>query len=218
MHADIQELLAIRDGAPVDAMVAQHALECPVCSRELTRLGAMKNELRQLPSCEPPERAWASIRSQMEGLPPRRSNRAPLAALAASIAVAVLVLPLMHRTQVSTPPDTSAAAGQLPAGDDKDGLGALMQRSQRLEAVLQVLPRRPQVELAGTSATIDELQNRIQLVDHQLSTASAEQPGTDARRLWSARVELMNSLVHVRYAEAAGNADLSEPSTNLGAI
>jgi hypothetical protein len=218
MHADFQELLAIRDGAPVDAMVSQHALECPECSRELTRLAALKNELRQLPSYEAPERAWASIRSQVERLPLRRPNRAPLAALAASIALAVLVLPLMHRTPVFTPPDTSVSASQLPGGDDQDGLGALMQRSQRLEAVLQVLPRRPQVELAGTSATIDELQNRIQLVDHQLSTASVDQPGPDARRLWSARVELMNSLVHVRYAEAAGNADLSEPSTNLGAI
>jgi hypothetical protein len=217
MHADFQELLAIRDGAPVDAMVARHALECPECSRELTRLAALKHELRQLPSYEPPKHAWASIRSQMERLPPRRPNRAPLVALAASIALAVLVLPLLHRTPLLVPPDTSVSAGQL-RGDDKDGLGALMQRSQRLEAVLQVLPRRPQVELAGTSATIDELQNRIQLVDHQLSTASADQPGADARRLWSARVELMNSLVHVRYAEAAGNADLSEPSTNLGAI
>jgi hypothetical protein len=218
MHADFQELLAIRDGAPVDAMVSQHALECPECSRELTRLAALKNELRQLPCYEEPERAWASIRSQVERLPLRRPNRAPLAALAASIALAVLVLPLMHRTPVFTPPDTSVSASQLPGGDDQDGLGALMQRSQRLEAVLQVLPRRPQVELAGTSATIDELQNRIQLVDHQLSTASVDQPGPAARRLWSARVELMNSLVHVRYAEAAGNADLSEPSTNLGAI
>jgi hypothetical protein len=218
MHADFQELLAIRDGAPVDASVAQHAPECPECSRELTRLTALKNELRKLPPYEPPERAWASIHSQLERLPPRRPNRAPLAALAASLALAVLVLPLLHRTPVFTPSDTSASPSQLPPGDDNDGLGALMQRSQRLEAVLQVLPRRPQVELAGTSATIDELQNRIQLVDHQLSTASADQPGTDARRLWSARVELMNSLVHVRYAEAAGNADLSEPSTNLGAI
>jgi hypothetical protein len=217
MHADFQELLAIRDGAPVDALVARHALECPECSRELTRLAALKNELRQLPSYEPPERAWASLRSQMERLPPRRPNRAPLVALAASITLAVLVLPLIHRTPVLIPPDSSVSASQLP-GNDKDGLGALMQRSQRLEAVLQVLPRRPQVERAGTSATIDELQNRIQLVDHQLSMASADQPGADARRLWSARVELMNSLVHVRYAEAAGNADLSEPSTNLGAI
>jgi hypothetical protein len=207
-----------RDGAPVNATAAQHALECPDCSRELTRLARLKSELRQLPSYDPPERAWASIRSQMERLPARRPNRAPLAALAASIALAVLVLPLIHRTPVLAPPGTSASAGPLPTGDDKDVLGALMLRSQRLEAVLQVLPRRPQVELAGTSATIDELQNRIQLVDHQLATASADQPGTDARRLWSARVELMNSLVHVRYAEAAGNADLSEPSTNLGAI
>jgi hypothetical protein len=207
MHADFQELLAIRDGAPIDAMLAQHARECPECSRRLTRLTALKNELRQLPGFEPPQRSWAAIRSRMQRLPPRRPSRAPVAALAASIALAVLVLPLMHRTPVLTTTD-----------DDREGLGALMRRSQRLDAVLQVLPRRPQVELAGTSATIDELQNRIQLVDHQLATASADQHGDDVQRLWSARVELMNSLVHVRYAEAAGSADLSEPSTNLGAL
>ena len=32
MHADFQELLAIRDGIPVDAMVAQHALECSLAN------------------------------------------------------------------------------------------------------------------------------------------------------------------------------------------
>src|SRR6202012_545401 len=119
MHADYQDLLAIRDGAPVDAMVARHALECPECRRELARLAALKNELRRLPSYEPPERAWASIRSQMKRLPARRPSRAPLVALAASIVLAVLVLPLIHRTPVLMHPETSA--GPL-SGDDNDGL------------------------------------------------------------------------------------------------
>jgi len=129
-----------------------------------------------------------------------------------------LVLPMMHQTTVLPPGDSSITDNQGPLAAGADSVGTLMQRSQRLDAVLQVLPRRPQVERAGTSATIDELQNRIQMLDLQLSAATGEQHHDDARRLWNARVELMNSLVHVRYAEAAANADLSEPSTNLGAI
>jgi hypothetical protein len=218
MHADFQELLAIRDGAPVDANVMQHMTLCAECSRELARLVALKNDLQELPSFEPPARAWAVIRGQLQRQPQHRPSRAPLLALAASVVVAVLVLPMIHRTPVLVPSDASVSANDQPTSDDKDALGALVRRSQRLEAVLQVLPPRPRVERAGTSATIDELQNRIQMLDLQLSAASEGEHGNDAQRLWSARVELMNSLVHVRYAEAAGNADLSEHSTNLGAI
>ena len=92
-----------------------------------------------------------------------------------------------------------------------------MDRSQRLDALLQILRRPAQVERAGTSATIDELQSRIQLLDLQLSATPKDQL-PHAQRLWSARVELMNSLVHVRYAEAAGSADISEPLNSPGAI
>jgi hypothetical protein len=217
MHAHFEELLDIRDGAPVDAKVLQHTHQCADCSRELARLTALKSDLRQLPCFEPPARAWHAIRDQLERQPQRRTSRAPLFALAASVMVAVLVLPMMHRAPVLLPGDSSRIANQATGVAGSDSLGTLMQRSQRLDAVLQVLPRRPQVERAGTSATIDELQNRIQMLDLQLSAATGEQHHDEAR-LWNARVELMNSLVHVRYAEAAANADLSEPSTNLGAI
>lgn len=218
MHAHFEELLAIRDGAPVDAKVVQHTSQCAECSRELARLTALKSDLRKLPSFEPPTRAWTAIRGQLQHQPQRRPSRAPLFALAASVMVAVLVLPMMHRTSVLIPGGSSGSANQAGMVPEADSVGTLMQRSQRLDAVLQVLPRRPQVERAGTSATIDELQNRIQMLDLQLSAAAGEQHHDDARRLWNARVELMNSLVHVRYAEAAANADLSEPSNNLGAI
>jgi hypothetical protein len=220
MHAHFQELLDIRDGAPVDSTVLQHIGQCDECGRELARLTTLKGELRQLPGFEPPARAWNGIRERMERQPSRRPSRAPAFALAASVLVAVLVLPMIHRSQELPPGDFSSAVNPANAIPEaaSESVGSLMQRSQRLDAVLQVLPRRPQVERAGTSATIDELQSRIQMLDVQLSAASGEQRHDDAQRLWNARVELMNSLVHVRYAEAAANADLSEPSSNLGAI
>ena len=224
MHADYQELLALRDGDPVDAQAAQHVSQCADCSRALAQLNALQEQLRRLPAFEAPERAWAGIRRRLERAPQRQRNPWPMVGLAASIMVTVLVLPLLHREPGMSVGHAIPGEGQNPAGAGQDSLGALVMRSQRLEAVLQVLPRRPVAERAGTSATIDELQNRIQMLDLQLSAAGrgdAQQPAAaheDARRLWSARVELMNSLVHVRYAEAAGNADLSETASNLGAL
>ena len=56
---------------------------------------------------------------------------------------------------------------------------------------------------AATSATIDALQARIQLLDSALSAADAGPSARpDAQRMWSQRVQLMNSLVGMRYAEA----------------
>jgi hypothetical protein len=219
MHATFQDLLTLRDGMPVDAEFKQHVSQCADCNRELTQLVALKEGLRQLPACEPPARAWNAIHAEVNRQSPRRPSRAPFAAFAATVLIAVLVLPLMHRTLGSHSSNPVVSATQAPATASQDSVGVLVKRSQRLEAVLQVLPPRPQVERAGTSATIDELQNRIQFLDLQLSANSAgELQRDDAQRLWGARVELMNSLVKVRYAQAAGNADLSESSNNLGAI
>jgi hypothetical protein len=211
MHADFQTLLALRDAGPVDVQLKAHLEQCADCSRKLAQLTAVKHNLHQLPFFEPPARAWSAIQTELQRQPQRRPSKTPIAAFAASVAIAVLVLPLIHRE----PP---LATGAQTAAE-RDSLSALMDRSQRLDAVLQVLPPRPQVERAGTSATIDELQNRIQLLDLQLSASSkAELPQGDAQRLWSARVELMNSLVQVRYAQAAGSADLAQPSNIPGAI
>jgi hypothetical protein len=73
------------------------------------------------------------------------------------------------------------------------------------------------VERAATSAAIDDLQTRIQILDQQLS-AAANDDRYRTQRLWSARVELMNSLVYVRYAEAARNGDRPDHSSTIGAI
>jgi hypothetical protein len=170
----------------------------------------LKQQLRQLRQFEPPPGSWTHIRAELQRQTQLRPSRAPLVALAASVIIAVLVLPLIHRTSGTLP---NAPASAMPS------VAMLVSQSQRLEAVLQVLPPRPLVERAGTSATIDELQNRIQILDLQLSAnGKGELQLDDSQRLWNARVELMNSLVHVRYAEAAGSADLTEPSNTLGAI
>ena len=173
---------------------------------ELARLNRLKHELRQLPPFEPPEHAWPLIRERLERLPRRRRGVPRVfmpAAVVAGLVATLTLLWLMHMDRGHSGPD--------------DAIQSLVSRSQRLEAVLNTLPPRPTVERAATSATIDELQTRIQMLDQQLS-AAANDDRHRTRRLWSARVQLMNSLVYVRYAEAARNGDRSDHSSTIGAI
>ncbi len=90
----------------------------------------------------------------------------------------------------------SAAAGGIP-------LATLISESQQLERTLRALPRGPQVVSGGTAGTISELQDRIAMVDYQMSMGQLDEDDPDvARRLWQERIELMNSLLAVRYAQA----------------
>jgi hypothetical protein len=203
MHADFAQLLAVRDGTPIDPGVEEHIVKCSKCSFELTHLARVKYDLRQLPGFEPPLRTWLAVREQLEGTPRRRAPTRPLWAFAFFDHGAVPTRPGLAQQSVTRESDT---------------VKTLIGRSQRLEAILHTLPPRPNVERAGTSATIDDLQASIQRVDAQLSDPVRSTLDRDrTERLWSARVELLNSLVHVRYAEAA-IAGYWTPSYNFGVI
>jgi len=70
--------------------------------------------------------------------------------------------------------------------------------------LLAAMPQRPAVARAGTSVPIETLEAEVQWLDHQLSLAGADPatavPGTE--HLWRDRVEVMDSLVRLRYVEA----------------
>ena len=75
--------------------------------------------------------------------------------------------------------------------------------NKALEELLAAMPSRPAVERAGTSLPIESLEAEVQWLDHQLSLAGATgEPAPEAERLWQDRVEVMNSLVQLRYVEA----------------
>jgi hypothetical protein len=205
MHADFQELLSLRAGAPVAADVALHVSKCPKCGLELGRLQRLAADLTQLPQFEPPQRVWFTIQEQLtEGAPRHaRSHWVYVSAAAAAIIAvisAVLWSSTIHRDAAARTP-TVAAETATPVLDP-DSIGPLVQRSQELEAVLQKMPQRPMVERAATSATIDEIQSSIQMVDLRLSDGS-QIDQQEATRLWNTRVQLLDSLVYVRYAEVA---------------
>jgi hypothetical protein len=220
MHARIEHLLSLRDGEPVASEVAAHVRSCPLCSGELQRLSALRAEMQSLPSFDPPEAAWERIQLT---IPQRRSTLAPrkvgfAAAAAALITLAAIALIARHGDQHSNQ-HRAGACSQAADGNscatrpkvmndpaahsDMSHLDQLVAQSQQLEQILQTLPQRPRIERVSTAATIDTIEQRIQWLDFQLSSApDGDLSEEQSRRLWRERVELMDSLVKVRYAEA----------------
>jgi LPS O-antigen subunit length determinant protein (WzzB/FepE family) len=165
----------------------------------IQELAGLRAQLRQLPDFTPPPAAWLAIHRRllpMQATPPAPVRRhSPRLLAMAAAALPVIAIALLWQLQRDSAP---SLATTTPGSID-----ALVARSQHLESLLQQLPPRPAVEHAATSATINALQARIQLLDSELSTTdeSANAPA-DAHELWSQRVQLMNSLVGMRYAEA----------------
>jgi hypothetical protein len=211
MHADFQELLSLREGEPVAAEVAQHVSKCPRCALELGRLQQLAQDLKQLPQYEPPPRSWLQIQQRLvaQAARPRRLGWIPLSAAAA--ALIAIVSGLLWTTRIdrdhAAQPVAGMATGSAAARDDGESIAQLVLHSQELEALLRRMPRRPTVERAETSATIDEIQSSIQMLDMQLANVTKNDTDHDeAQRLWSTRVQLLDSLVYVRYAEVARDA------------
>jgi hypothetical protein len=130
-----------------------------------------------------------------------------------------------HSPRESNEVSDSANAAMAELGDGAaaaQNVGSLVIRSQELESRLQRLPRRPHIERGSTSATIDTLQSRIQWLDYQLSLSSdVGMTESQSAQLWENRIQLMDSLLKVRSAEAQRAAVLftsSPDSVSAGFI
>jgi hypothetical protein len=211
MHPGIRELVTLRDGAPVASRVAEHVKACQQCGAEIARLKELRAQLRQLPGFAPPQGAWAVIEQTLSNPRPvtTRALGMRTALLIAGLLGATLLSALLWQSKRDRPsinhPSINADFGSVRA----QSLPTLVARSQRLESLLRGLPR-PALERAATSAAIDELQARIQVLDVQLS---GEPERGQAQQLWAARVQLLDSLVSLRYAEHAAHSDFGSPGS-----
>lgn len=212
MHAcnavTLDQLLSVRDGGLLDAAAARHIAACDACARELARLRATQAALKSLPQMAAPAYDAAALRARLRAA---RLYRVAGTAAAAGIAALALLLAVTlggNRDRATLAANPAARESALPAPIEPE-LHSLVIRSQELESYLQRLPRRPHVERASTSIVIDSLQDSIQWVDYQLSLAGdVGMTDRQAARLWQDRVQLMDSLVKVRYAEAQRTAYL----------
>lgn len=209
MHASVDHLLSLRDGQPVDAATVVHVEQCQRCSAELRKLREMQARLQSLPALDAPS-SFAEIQRAM-ARPAARPRRAVTARLVAALAFVTLTsiffVALRDETGSNVANEQPARQQESPSDVvDRARVPELVARSQQLEGLLQQLPERPSIERVSTAAMIDTIEDRIQWLDFQLSDAPDSGLNEEqTRRLWRERVELMDSLVKVRYAEGGAS-------------
>lgn len=191
MHVNIGQLIAVRDGEPVDADIRDHVERCVACQGSVAELRAMRKALAELPTEIPPEGAWNRIieNRRMESAPSVHPRHPAIAAGLAAVSIAVLAvlglrsLPVVER---ENPPREQAQ------------LAHLQQQSRELEQLLRQY-RAPAVVSVRAASTVGELEDSIALIDYRLSSPGVS--GAEQRSLWAQRVALMESLVTVRTVE-----------------
>jgi hypothetical protein len=211
MHASIDHLLSLRDGEPVDAATAAHVEQCPRCSAELRRLRETRAQLQSLPQLDAPS-SFQEVQRAMArpAAAPRRALTARLVAGLAFVTLTAIFFVALRDETTPTVVEDSTQRGVEPVEQvtsplehvENARVPELVAQSRQLDDLLQQLPARPRIERVSTAAMIDTIEERIQWLDFQLSDA----PGSglneeQTQRLWRERVELMDSLVKVRYAE-----------------
>jgi len=203
MHAEIAELLNLRDSSLVDARIKQHVDACPRCRRELAHLSAVRAGLRALPELPAPDISWEDVvaRAQAQG-PILRSERldgwyGAAVGIAATVVMTVSLLLLGQREAPTQPTTVPAAAAMV------DSTPQLMGRSRQLEESLRSVDLQGRIMSGRTASTIAALEERIAYIDQLLSrTDGPPLQQEQRRRLWQQRVVLLDSLVRLRYAEA----------------
>jgi hypothetical protein len=213
MQPDLEDLLAIRDGAPLEASAKAVIESSPRHAREVERLRRMQRALRALPALEPPADVLARILEATEAGNAGHGRWLRLAA-GASVAAAVATVAIVYAT-TSGQPQPDAVAPTVVASGEPNGTHAiatpvsyvsLVERSAQLDQLLAALPAQRPLMTGATASTIAGLEDRIAFVDEQLAfSAAGRVPVPQRAALWSDRVELMNALVNVRYAEAQLN-------------
>ena len=209
MRPSTVDLLRIRDGEPVDVAVREAVEADPALQGELRRLTDVRRELEALPSFEPPPTAWAAIeprvaqhRADAHGA---RSHWLLRGGLAACVAVAALAYLLQSQAPLPEEPQATVVAAPTSQGSPAFGTAtyaSLVEQSAQLERELAGLGRQSRVVRAGTMATVASLEGRIDAIDTRLTFA--RQLGLEnaaVASLHRQRVELMNALLQVRYAD-----------------
>lgn len=217
MHPDLAELLSLRDSslagddAPASP-AAQHVADCVACRREFARLQGLRVALRNAPAPmgadRSPEHGWLGVSVRMGRRERQLGWPRPGWRMAGGVAGALMIaVGLAFFSGGTTHLEEQTPAGISVSTADSvppaEAVAALMAESQRLESVLAAMPSESRVARAGTVFTAAGLEGRIEWVDLALGEHSVRR--TDIARaepLWQQRVDLLNSLVAVRYAQA----------------
>jgi hypothetical protein len=160
-----------------------------------TGMNEWRARLAALPEFAPPAGGWQAVLAARRRRAASASSRWPLA-LAAALAAAV-GLGAWLQSERRDPALAAGPAVALPVSD------AIRAENERLEWLLATLPE-PRAMRGSTAFTLAGIEDRLAFVDDRLSSVTLEPNAPErAEQLWRERVGLMNSLVQVRYADAA---------------
>jgi hypothetical protein len=200
MHLSIEQLLE-EPGLTAQSEVQKHLQNCLRCRMEVQSIRQTQHHLVSLPQLEPPEQSWTNIQSALHAQ--SRPSISSVWYVAAAASVAVLAVLIIDQRPAEQALEAAPSRSLTENARANEGIVALMEQSRHLDLVLQGLPDRPRVERVAMAATLDSIEDRIQWLDMQLTYASAtESDDMRTQTLWRERVDLMDSLVKVRYAQA----------------
>ena len=162
-----------------------------------TELSEWSARLAALPECGPPADGWQAVVAARRAREAMAVRRWPVAVAAGVLAIAGALAWQLQSPRQETLPE----AGTLPYALASEAVRA---ENARLEWLLASLPEQRAMR-GRTAYTVVELEDTLALVDDRLTRVALEPNAPErAERLWQERVSLMNSLVQVRYADAAG--------------
>jgi hypothetical protein len=222
MHRRIEDLLSLRDLEPMDAQQRARLQEDPDALRELEGLQCMRDALRALPDPEPPAQAWDALQTRLDeieagGARPRRMTAlwrwSAGGAIAAGVAVAALWLvgapvPMPGTLQAPATADLPATTvSGVPATTDRPVLpvtyASAVAQSERLDRLMSQLPGQRSTMSASTASLIADLEDRVAWLDQEILLATAYGVPQEQRvLLWNQRVEIMNTLLQLRFVQA----------------
>ncbi|MBX3702962.1 MAG: hypothetical protein KF822_04245 [Steroidobacteraceae bacterium] len=161
-----------------------------------TGMNEWSARLAALPQFAPPAAGWQAVLAARRRRDGAFAARLPLALAAAVLAVAVGLGWWLQSAQREL-----ALASGIPAALPVSA--AVRAENERLEWLLASLPE-PRAMRGSTAFTLAEIEDRLAFVDDRLSRVMLEPNAPErAEQLWRERVGLMNSLVQVRYTDAA---------------
>jgi hypothetical protein len=161
-----------------------------------SKLSGTAVRLAALPDFDPPPAGWHAVLAARAARESRLDRRWPLALAAVALVVTVGVAARLQAAR-----DALDAGGvPVPAPVAAD----MRAENERLESILARLPERRAMR-GSTAFTVAELEDRLALLDDRLSRVALEPNAPErAERLWRERVDVMHTLVQVRYADAIG--------------
>jgi hypothetical protein len=186
MHCTMDDLLALQHGDG-SVWAREHLEGCEGCRKELDALYQRVAGLKALPALRPPRDRWGAVR-------------------------AVIVAERTHRRRRWMGVGLAAAAGLLgflvirPVVSDKvyaEDLAQAKQQSAQLESALRAYDGDDRVVSGRSAALCAQLEERIALLDGQLTQSAVAARDREILNLWRQRVDLMQKLVAVRVTRAA---------------